>query len=61
MWILEIYNNFLRKNHNSDVIYSPLLLVYNLFTEWEVEFNHIQKINLIAFAASDFLHRKAML
>jgi len=61
MWILEIYNNFLRKNRNSDVIYSPLLLVYNLFTELEVEFNHIQKINLIAFAASDFLHRKAML
>jgi len=35
--------------------------VYNLFTGWKVVFDHIQKMDLIASAASDFLPRKAML
>jgi len=51
----------LRKDCNSDITYSLPLSVYNLFTGWEVVFDHIWKIDLTTSAASDFLYRKAML
>ena len=53
--------HFLRKNCNSNITYSFLLSVCNLFTKWEVVFDHIWKIDLIASTASDFLYRKAIL
>jgi len=50
-----------KKDCNSDIIYSPPLSVYRHLTKWEVVFDHSQKTALIAFTASDFLHKKATL
>ena len=59
--VLWIISCSLRKNCKSNIRYSLLLLVCNIFTRWEVVFDHIWKIDLIASIDLDFLCRKAIL